>query len=692
MRHDEFNDLKITNDRETFQGEFTRAQNVEYSTIAKETITHDSELNEKEIVNETIKDKKEKKERKDSKADEKTLKQAGEAGAKATSNASAISGTAATGVVASAIVGLAVVGTGIGFNLFGPTEATTEPYEIVSMEVAATSIDYCIKLPLSYFDKDPQTGDPIYIESDMQRFQANIMPKGGEEEDLVSINFESHEFDIENNVGYLMGYWDYLTPDTDYEFYVTRLEGEIGLSDTYTIFGSKHSFRTPALSYTYSFESFTVTGKNVEALLKMPLTNFEIDPNTGNYITMYGNYPIYRGLLTKVNDSSYQEVIDLQFRFTDTEATSSITITDTEYNTSYVLAIQRIDTATYEYIQIGNTKSFTTGERIYTYNYEEYKLTSSKATYTISMPLDNFDFDDNGRPITSIDNKSVFRMKFANDYGYESDNTEMTFTQNGDYMYTEGEIDVSSYQGQTMKLMIQHLEKKSAGYGYTDIDDGMTIEIPIARIEFSGFYFNPLSIENKNVSASISYYDRTGGTLTGFILEIISEDDSSITDSFSLSKEDFESSSQGTITFSKYTMDVYAKNTFSYTLSAVFSDQTSEELVTKNNFKFDVSENYYFFGYEIKALYYSTGNLEISINTYFVTTPTRIELHISQTGSTSSAVFYLTYDDDVQYAEDTTFAFSGESGYTLQFVAYYPSGGYDIIYTVQDISIPNADN
>lgn len=691
MRHDEFNDLKITNDRETFKGEFTRAQNVEYSTIANETITHDSELNEKEIVNETFKDKEEKKERKDSKVDEKTLKKAAEAGAKATSTAGAISGTAATGIVASAIVGLSVVGTGIGFNLFGPTEATTDPYEIVSMEVAATSIDYFIKMPLSYFDKDSQTGEPIYIESDMQRFQANIMPKGGEEEDLVSINFESHEFDIENNVGYLMGYWEYLTPNTDYEFYVTRLEGEIGLSDTYSLFGSKHSFKTPALSYTYSFESFTVTGKNVEALLKMPLTNFEIDPNTGGYITTYGNYPIYRGLLTKVNDSSYQEVIDLQFRFSDTEATSSITITDTEFSTSYVLAIQRIDTATYEYIQIGNTKSFTTGERIYTYTYEKYNLTSSKATYTISMPLDNFDFDDNGRPITSIDNQSVFRMKFANDYGYESDNADMTFIQDGDNMVTEGEIDVSSYQGQTMKLMIQHLEMKSAGYGYTDIDDGMTIEIPIARMDYYGLGFGKVSIENKTLEFGVQYYDRTGGDLVGFKLDIVCETDDSITDSFDLSKDDFPSGTRGTITFSKYDMDIYVKNTFTYTLTAVFSDQYTEVLQTTEGLKFEVSEQYYFFGYDIQALYYSTGNLEISINTYFATTPTRIELHISQTGSTSSAVFYLTYDDDVQYAQDTTFAFSGESGYTLQFVAYYPSGGSDIIYTVQDISIPNAD-
>ena len=177
MKNNEYNIVKVTNEKKNFSGEFTSSQSFEFSFQKENDDSFKDELNSKPVVNDKVEENlskkaKEQEEKKKEKQDSHEIENLSSSSssvssASASSAASSASSAAASGgasavasVAAAASVSVAAIGAVVGINVLG-TKDYTDQINFLSSEVTANSIEFSFSAPsslLTYYE-DPTTGD-----------------------------------------------------------------------------------------------------------------------------------------------------------------------------------------------------------------------------------------------------------------------------------------------------------------------------------------------------------------------------------------------------------------------------------------------------------------------------------------------------------------------------------------------------
>lgn len=159
MKNNEYNIVNITNEKNNFSIEYTKAQNVEFSFQPENKNTIKDELNDNSTVNDKVEDnlskkareKEEKKEKKESKVESsEQLSSSSSSSAASSSSASSAGATggALGGIVAAATVSVAAIGAIVGVNVLGPAQEA-DLVTFLSSEVTSNSINYSFSMPSS---------------------------------------------------------------------------------------------------------------------------------------------------------------------------------------------------------------------------------------------------------------------------------------------------------------------------------------------------------------------------------------------------------------------------------------------------------------------------------------------------------------------------------------------------------------
>ena len=213
MRNDEFNDVKIVNERQNIDAEFTHAQKNEYSSFNNEYKDHEHELNDIDLENEKIATK------------------------KRNARVEAVStfySYVPHVITASAVVGLIISGLTLGLNLFPKSEeGKASSYFAINGHVEELSVSIEVEIPFSHFSNyNSETGEPV-IEED--QFIARL-----EENNQYTYDLEcTYEINIDESIVTIYSSYMDLKYDTDYKIGLFELNEK-----QYVLISDEYSFHT----------------------------------------------------------------------------------------------------------------------------------------------------------------------------------------------------------------------------------------------------------------------------------------------------------------------------------------------------------------------------------------------------------------------------------------------------------------
>ena len=175
MKNNEYNIVKITNEKKNFSGEFTSSQSFEFSFQPENDDSFKDELNSKPVVNDKVEENlskkaKEQEEKKKEKQDSQESENLGSSSSSA-SSASSANGASAAGagasaggaiasVAAAATVSVAAIGAIVGINVIGPAQQG-DLINFLSSNVTSTSIEFEFSMNndlLSYNERQGSDG------------------------------------------------------------------------------------------------------------------------------------------------------------------------------------------------------------------------------------------------------------------------------------------------------------------------------------------------------------------------------------------------------------------------------------------------------------------------------------------------------------------------------------------------------
>ncbi len=266
MKNDEFNKVKITNERENFKGEFSSTQRSEFTSFNKETSSHKSELNEEYLKNTGSSRSNDRKV---------TNKELISKTVNSSAAASATSGVVAHTVVGASIVGITLAGTGIGISLF-PSEEKT--YYKLEYFIEETYGSVQTELPFSYFKEfDEESGVPLIQES---QFVCRLN-NGDYDEDYYCW----YEPDVESKIVYLGASLDELVKGLTYTcaiYEVIENYDQPDIPPTYNRITEIVRFTIPKDPEPTLYDLFIeFEGNSAMATFELPYSYFgELDPTS----------------------------------------------------------------------------------------------------------------------------------------------------------------------------------------------------------------------------------------------------------------------------------------------------------------------------------------------------------------------------------------------------------------------------
>ena len=343
MKNNEYNIVNITNEKNNFEYEYTKAQDVEFSFQPENKNTLNDELNDNTTINDKVennvlkstKEKQKKQERQKTENLESSSASTSASNATATASASAAasasSATAAGslgGIVAAATVSVVSVGAIVGINVINPIQ-DNELATFLTSEVTSNSIDFSFSMPsrLLTYEED---SDPTGASASERNVVFQIENGSGYNVEEYLVEYE--QYDEEHFIYY--GHMDGLTPETSYALTVAIKEDNPEYQDpTYTKLG-RRVFSTQPVPVTNDFRFETIEATQTEVHFSFVVSNkaVEFDPEVGRKPAIQAsiNGP----------DSFYDEMwIESIQELDDDNLIGSGNFTGLTANTSYTLTI-----------------------------------------------------------------------------------------------------------------------------------------------------------------------------------------------------------------------------------------------------------------------------------------------------------------------------------------------------------------
>lgn len=397
MKNNEYNIVNITNEKNNFSNEYTKAQKVEYSFQPENKNPIKDELNDNSTINDKVEDnllkstkeKEKKKEKQESEALESSSSSSGAAsssvsGTAAASSAGASAGGALGGIVAAATVSVAAIGTIVGVNVM----ATPQPElaTFLTSEVTANSIDYSFSMSSQLLHYNEGSGDvPVGQKTVVATISDGLNFK--EEEYL----FEYEEYD-ENTFIFYHGFSG-LNPDTAYAL-TLKVREENSVTETYndTQLASR-VFRTDAKGEALKFESVFPTYNSVS--FSFIVENSAIGYNPGE-----SRLPEIQASISSTGTTPQEIIIENLDQYDDSHMIGYGEFTGLSDNTTYNLTISvSIDQ---EFKTLGST-TFTTPEIEIGFEFlsEEFEATNNSIKFVFEINEDQVVFDETAPTTTS---------------------------------------------------------------------------------------------------------------------------------------------------------------------------------------------------------------------------------------------------------------------------------------------------
>ena len=516
MKNNEYNIVNITNEKNNFSAEYTKAQKVEYSFQSenknpiKDELNDNSTINDKveENVSKVTKEKEKKKEKQESEALESSSSSSGAASSGASTAASSTAaassagatGGALGGIVAAATVSVAAIGTIVGVNVISP-----QPGDLVtflSSEVTTNSIDYSFSMPsnmlLSY--EEP-------VES---RKEVVVYVKNSEGFDY-SDALQYEEYDESTLVFY--DSIDGLTANTSYALTI-QLEETSFLEQEEVVTTTELAFRTfTTLSFAQRivFNPLDVTYNSVSFSFEANLSDLGYNPDAPAMPNVFATIVDSDQFYDRLTLSDYEMIDDKRVTiFGDFSGLSP--------ETTYTIDVYLDDET-----NLLGSATFTTLERTASVVFEEVEAGRDNVVFTFTVDKADIDYDPTGTPAVQYEVRSIdgayYDSSWAESFVDVDDNTVRGgdsfsgLTPNTEYeleISLSTESEVISLGTTTFDTFHEFKFQKNPSADVTDTSTNFTISMRASYIGYISEEETPDVISH----LSISIVEKDGGTPT----------------------------------------------------------------------------------------------------------------------------------------------------------------------------------
>ncbi|MBQ6920952.1 MAG: hypothetical protein IJQ72_03520 [Bacilli bacterium] len=512
MKNNEYNIVNITNEKNNFEAEYTKAQKVEYSFQPENKNPIKDELNDNSTINDKVEDnllkstreKEKKKEKQESEALESSSSSSSAASSSTASSTAAASSAGASGalggIVAAATVSVAAIGTIVGVNVFGAQ--STDLVTFLSSEVTTNSIDCSFSLPsnmlLSY--EEP-------VES---RKQVIVSVKNSDGFDY-SEPVQYEKYDESTLIFY--SYVDGLSAGTSYALTVQLEETTFMEQEpvtTYTDLAFR-TFTTLTFAQKIVFNPLDVTYNSVSFSFEANLSDLGYNPDAPAMPNVFATIVDDDQFYDRLTLSSY-EMID------DKRVTIFGDFSGLNPETTYTIDIYLDDET-----NLLGSATFTTLERTASVVFEEVEAGRDTVAFSFTVDKADIDYDPTHVPAVQYEVRSTdgayYDSSWAESFVEVDDNTVRgTGSFSGLTPNTEYELEISlSTENEVISLGTTSFNtfhefkfQKNPSADVSDTSTNFTISMRASYIGYISDEETPDVISH----LSISVVEKDGGTPT----------------------------------------------------------------------------------------------------------------------------------------------------------------------------------
>ena len=269
MKSNEYNNVTVTNEKNTFSGEFTNAQKTEYSFQTENSTTLKDELNKRDTTNDnpeenvlkSTKEKEKERKKQENKEVETSTSTGAETTAASCASASASSaGSTIAGVTASAATAaVVVIGAVAGISIIEQQKEQEDLITFVSSEIGSNNVDLVFSMPASLlsYGENPEYESSKEVVASVQNsdgFDKTYYPE------VIEESYDSPYLLYSLNIDELSAATSYALTITLFEYIYTETQ-EIVKNPTQLAF---RTFTTLPVSQLITFTQFDVTYNSVE--------------------------------------------------------------------------------------------------------------------------------------------------------------------------------------------------------------------------------------------------------------------------------------------------------------------------------------------------------------------------------------------------------------------------------------------
>lgn len=486
MKNNEYNIVNITNEKNNFSGEYTKAQKVEYSFQPENKNPIKDELNDNSTINDKVEDnllkstreKEKKKEKQESEALESSSSSSSAASSSAASSTAAASSAGAStggalgGIVAAATVSVAAIGTIVGVNVFGAQP--TDLVNFLTSEVTANSIDYSFSMSSQLLRYEETVGADAPLGEKMVVATISDGLDFKEEEYLA----EYEEYD-ENTFIFYHGFSG-LNPDTAYAL-TLKVREENSVTETYNDTQLAYRvFRTDVKGEAIKFESVIPTYNSVSF-------SFIVDNAAIGYTPGESRLPEIQASISSSGTTPQEKIIESLDKYDDNHMIGFGEFTGLSSSTTYNLTISvSIDQ---EFKTLGST-TFTTEaiETGFEFLSDEFEATYNSIKFVFEINKDQVVFDETAPTTTS----NVYAEIYLSDSLVDTFNV-VNFVESNATGKLKGEGTFASLSASTAYTIKIYLNEQTNVIG----------SVIFSTTEFTQrITFNPLNPSDESISFS----------------------------------------------------------------------------------------------------------------------------------------------------------------------------------------------
>ena len=516
MKNNEYNIVNITNEKNNFSAEYTKAQKVEYSFQSenknpiKDELNDNSTINDKveENVSKVTKEKEKKKEKQESEALESSSSSSSAASSGASTAASSTAaassagatGGALGGIVAAATVSVAAIGTIVGVNVF-----STQPGDLVtflSSEVTTNSIDYSFSMPsnilLSYEEPVESRKEVVVYMKNSEGFDYSNHLQYEEYDESTLVFFDSV---------------DGLTANTSYALTI-QLEETSFMEQEEVVTTTELAFRTfTTLSFAQRivFNPLDVTYNSVSFSFEANLSDLGYNPDAPAMPNVFATIVDSDQFYDRLTLSDYEMIDDKRVTiFGDFSGLSP--------ETTYTIDVYLDDET-----NLLGSATFTTLERTSSVVFEEVEAGRDNVVFTFTVDKADIGYDPTGTPAVQYEVRSIdgayYDSSWAESFVDVDDNTVRGgdsfsgLTPNTEYeleISLSTESEVISLGTTTFDTFHEFKFQKNPSADVTDTSTNFTISMRASYIGYISDEETPDVINH----LSISIVEKDGGTPT----------------------------------------------------------------------------------------------------------------------------------------------------------------------------------